>query len=79
MELVTWGQGAGHFAGRLLTSMSTTEPQRDKTNKMTYAPSEDSDRPEHPSSLMRVYAEEASGSYLERTAKILIRLGECPG
>ena len=27
------------------------EPQHDKTNKMTYAPSEDSDQPGHASSL----------------------------
>ena len=29
---------------------------RDKTNKMTCAPSEDSDQPEHPRSLIRVFA-----------------------
>ena len=30
------------------------EPQHDKTNKMTCVPSEDSDQPGHPPSLMRV-------------------------
>ena len=33
-----------------------TEPQHDKANKMTCAPSEDSDQPEHPPSLIRDFA-----------------------
>ena len=32
------------------------EPPRDKTNKMTFAPSEDSDQPGHPPSLIRSFA-----------------------
>ena len=32
------------------------EPPRDKTNKVTCAPSEDSDQPGHPPSLIRVFA-----------------------
>ena len=32
------------------------EPQHDKTNKMSYAPSEDSDQPGYPPSLIRVFA-----------------------
>ena len=32
------------------------EPTHDKTNKMTYAPSEDSDQPEHRPSLIKVFA-----------------------
>ena len=32
------------------------EPPNDKTNKMTCAPSEDSDQPGHPPSLIRVFA-----------------------
>ena len=32
------------------------EPPHDKTNKMTYAPSENSDQPGHPPSLIRVFA-----------------------
>ena len=32
------------------------EPHRDKTNKMACAPSEDSDQPWHPPSLIRVFA-----------------------
>ena len=46
----------------------------DKTNKMICAPSEDPDESDH-------YGhEEALGPwlFLERTVKILIRLGECP-
>ena len=34
----------------------TFEPPRDKTNKITCAPSEDSDQPGHPPSLIRVFA-----------------------
>ena len=36
--------------------MVANGPQHDKTNKMTYAPSEDSDQPGHPPSLIRVFA-----------------------
>ena len=34
----------------------TYEPPRDKTNKVAYAPSEDSDQPGHSPSLIRVFA-----------------------
>ena len=33
-----------------------SEPPRDKTNKMAWAPSEDSDQPGHPPSLIRIFA-----------------------
>ena len=36
------------------------EPQRDKTNKLTCAPSKDSDQPGHP--LIRVFAVSPLGS-----------------
>ena len=36
--------------------MDTNEPQHDKTNKLTCAPSENSDQPGHPPSLMKVFA-----------------------
>ena len=35
---------------------STYESPHDKTKKMAYAPSEDSDEPGHPPSLIRVFA-----------------------
>ena len=38
------------------------EPPRDKTNIMTCAPSEDSDQPGHPPSLIRVFAVRSMGS-----------------
>ena len=38
------------------------EPENDKTNKMTYAPREDSDQPGHPPSLIRVFAVRQVGS-----------------
>ena len=36
--------------------MSLHEPQHDKSNKMTFVPSEDSDQRGHPSNLLRVFA-----------------------
>ena len=38
------------------------EPPRDKTNKMACAPSEGSDQPGHPPSLIRVFAMRSMGS-----------------
>ena len=38
------------------------EPPHDKTNKMTFVPSEDSDQPGHPPSLIRVFAVRSVGS-----------------
>ena len=46
----------------LKQKMTTNEPQHDKTNKMTCAPSEDSDQPGHPPSLIRVFAVHSIGS-----------------
>ena len=39
-----------------LNGTGAFEPPRDKTNKMACAPSEDSDQPRHPPSLIRVFA-----------------------
>ena len=38
------------------------EPAHDKTNKMTCVPSEDSDQPGHPPSLIRFFAVCSMGS-----------------
>ena len=38
------------------------EPSHDKTNKITFVPSEDSDQPGHPPSLIRVFAVRSMGS-----------------
>ena len=38
------------------------EPPHDKTSKMTFVPSEDSDHPGHPPSLIRVFAARSVGS-----------------
>ena len=48
------------------------------------APSEDSDQPGHPPSLIKVFAVRSMGNlraqiFFMRTAKSLIRLGGCPG
>ena len=37
-------------------TFSIIDPMHDKTNKLTCAPSEDSDEPGHPPSLIRVFA-----------------------
>ena len=47
---------------RYIFSKSRFEPHRDKTNKMVCAPSEDSDQPGHPPSLIRVFAVRSVGS-----------------
>ena len=38
------------------------EPPHDKTNKMTFVPSEDSDQSGHPPSMIRVFAVRSVGS-----------------
>ena len=38
------------------------EPPHNKTNKMTFVPSKDSDQPGHPPSLIRVFAVRSMGS-----------------
>ena len=42
--------------------LSEYEPPHDQTNKMAFAPSEDSDQPGHPPSLSRVFAVLSMGS-----------------
>ena len=44
-------------------SLKSFEPNHDKTSKMIFAPSEDSDQHGHPSSLTRVFAVHSVGSY----------------
>ena len=43
-------------------AISECEPFYDKTNKMAFAPSEDSDQPGHPPSLIKVFAVRSVGS-----------------
>ena len=56
------------FYGLLITTKDDTikrewyEPPRDKTNKMSFASSEDSDQPGHQPSLIRVFAVRSVGS-----------------
>ena len=40
----------------LFSGIQTSKPPHDKTNKLVCVPSEDSDQPGHPSSLIRVFA-----------------------
>ena len=54
--------GIGLPVGSTLVVSPTYEPQHYKTNKMTCAPSEDSDQPGHQSSLIRVFAVRTMGS-----------------
>ena len=59
------------------------EPLHDKTNKMTCAPSQDSDPPGNPPSLIRVFVVRMKNlwalNYLLSAVKTLISLGGCPG
>ena len=68
---------------RKLKVLKAFEPPHGKTNKMTCAPSEDTDQPGHPPSLNSLHCqhEEAEGPKLpiKRTAETLTRLGGCPG
>ena len=45
----------GGFISRFDILLLSFEPAHDKTNKITYAASEDSDQPGHPPSLIRVF------------------------
>ena len=47
-------------------SRKVTKPEYDKTNKMTCMPSEDSDQPGHPPSLIRVFAVGFTGRWRPR-------------
>ena len=55
------------------------QPPHHKTNEVACAPSEDSDQPGHPLSLMSSRRKRGSFTTHIATAKTLIRLGECPG
>ena len=48
---------------KLQYSFRLFEPKHDKTSKMIYAPSKDSDQTGHQSSLTRVFAVHPMGSY----------------
>ena len=50
------------FAAYLYSRKNHFEPPYDKTNKMTFAPSEDSDQPGNPPSLIRVFTVRPLGS-----------------
>ena len=60
-----------------------SEPAHDKTNKVACAPSEDSDQPGHPPSLISVFAVRMKKawvlSYPLSAKQRLIRLDGCPG
>ena len=66
-----------------IPQITTDEPPHDKTYKITFAPSEDSDQPGHSPSLISLHwqHDEALSPKLliKHTAKTLIRLGGCPG
>ena len=50
-------QPEGRVKGKSLAGpLFINEPRHDKTNKVACAPSEDSDQPGHPPSLIRVFA-----------------------
>ena len=58
----------------------TYKPRHDKTQQNKYAPSEDSDQPGHPPSLIRVFAVRMKKpSVLSYPLSAQWRLGGCPG
>ena len=64
--------------------MEKFEPPHDKTNKMSFAPSEDSDQTGHPPSLTRVFVFRMKKAWvlsypLSAQRRTMIRLGGCPG
>ena len=71
------------FGSLFFLSIYIYAPPDDQTNKMTSAPSEVSDQPGHPHSLIRVFAVRKNKhwvlSYPMCALQRLIRLGECPG
>ena len=66
-----------------LQSKFTNEPQHNKTNKMICAPSEDSDQPGHPPSLIKIFAVHMKKagvlSYPLSVSKGSDQTGGCPG
>ena len=62
--------------------MDINEPVHDKTYKMAYASSEDSDQPVHPHSLIRVFVVSMKKawilSYLLSTSKDSNQIGQMP-
>ena len=61
--MVSGKNGYGIYSLNQVTfRWGTYEPHRNKTNKMAGAPSEDSDQPGHPPSLIRVFAVRLMGS-----------------
>ena len=55
-ESRVWSFPSSTFSYVLYGERKRKEPPHDKTNKMACAPSEDSDQPGHPPSLIRVFA-----------------------
>ena len=77
-------ENALHYLFNLLSILwCWYEPPHDKTNKMTYAPSEDSDQPGHPPIVIRVFAVRMKKVWVLScplsAQRRLIRLGGCPG
>ena len=68
---------------KILASKGNYEPRHDKNQHNKSAPSEDSDQPGHPPSLIRVFALRMKKvcvlSYPLSAQRRLIRLGGCPG
>ena len=56
LSLVLTPWGLGRVRQVIQPRLNIIEPPHDKTNKMACAPSEDSDQPGHPPSLIRIFA-----------------------
>ena len=55
-RIAWWSSAVKELSSWLSACAVIYEPAHDKTNKMIYGPSEDSDQPGHPPGLIRVFA-----------------------
>ena len=80
---VPWYISYQQFTALYFGTVTSNEPPHDKTNEMACAPSEDSDQPGHPPSLIIVFAVHMKKvwvlSYSISAQRRLIGLGRSPG
>ena len=62
VQLTNWSRVVDSKQNFACAKENIYEPPHDKTNKMACAPSEDSDQPGHPPSLIRVFVVHSMGS-----------------
>ena len=78
IDEIYWGNTL-QFICTFLSLRKMNELLHGKSNKMTCAPSEDSDKPGHLLSLISHHCPHDETLPTERTTKTLVRLDGCPG